>query len=271
MKLISFLKYLHAKYIQDEVPSLTAQTSYYLLLAFIPFLIFILTVIGNLNLPAENIYSYLSAILPKQTYILLASILNEILVSNPFNIFSILLTLFFASKGMKAVIIALNKAYGENENRSILHLWTISFIFTIIFAFILIFSLFALVFGKLIGKTLFTYLNLYYEFIIIWEYLRYIITIGLMIIIFTFIYRHAPNCKLYVKDVIIGAIFTTISWTFSSQFFAHYINNYNSSYTILYGSLGGIFLLLIWLYLTSTIIIIGGEINAYLYNMKNSK
>ena len=64
-----------------------------------------------------------------------------------------------------------------------------------------------------------------------------------------------------LKDSIPGAIFTTLGWLVTSTIFSYYVNNF-SRYTITYGSLGGIIILLIWLYISSIIIVLGGEINA---------
>lgn len=269
MNIKDFLITIYKKYYEDEVPSLAAQTSYFLILSFIPFIIYILTVISSLNLPEQNVYNYLSSILPQDTYDSIIGIVQEVLSRNEVSIFSILLTLYFASKGTKAIIIALNKAYNSNENRHFIIIILMSLLFTVIFAFVLALALVALVFGRQISEKIFETIHLGSQFIIIWEYLRHLFTILFMLTVFTFIYKHAPSRKLETSDVIIGSLFTTISWTVISVVFAYYMNNYNTSYTSLYGSLSGIFALLIWLYISSNIIILGGEINAYLTNTKN--
>lgn len=266
MNIKSFFAMIYKKYNDDEIPSLAAQTSFSLLLSFIPFLIYMLTVISNLNLPEENVYTYLQTFLPNNSYDAIKGIVDEILKKNDISFFSILLTIYFASKGTRSLIIALNKAYNEDENRNILVVFLMSFFFTIFFVFILTFALLSLVFGKQISEIIFNRIHLENYFIIIWDYLRHLLTMIFMIIIFTIIYKHAPNCKLKIKEVIPGSIFTTILWTTISFFFSYYINNFNTSYVSLYGSLSGIFILLIWLYISSIIIILGGEVNAYLKN-----
>jgi len=261
---------MYHEYEKDNLGYLSAQTSYFLLLSFIPFLIFLLTIIGSLNLPSDELYLYLNSILPAQSYTLVAGILSEILATSSVNMVSLMVTLYFATKGVLAIVVALNKAYCEQESRSTIHLLFLSFVFTLIFIFILVLTLFSLVFGKIIGEIVFNYFHLHTEFIILWEYLRYIITMLSMIVVFSFIYKQAPSCKekIKLKDILLGSAFTTLSWTLTSSAFAYYVNNYNSSYVSLYGSLGGIFALLVWLYISSTIIILGGEINSYLYKKK---
>ncbi|MPW27264.1 YihY family inner membrane protein [Alkalibaculum sp. M08DMB] len=271
MKFKLFLKYIYNEYTKSEFGSLSAQTSYFLLLSFIPFLIFFLTIIGNLNLPSDDIYHYLESILPTQSYTLISNILSEVLNTESVNLVSLFLTFFLASKGVRAIVLALNKAYIEDESRNIFYLWFISIIFTLIFSFILVMTLLLLVFGKLLGEIIFNNFAINFELVMLWNYIRYIVTVISMILVFSFIYKHAPNCKsckLTFKDIIIGSIFTTISWTVTSLVFAYYVNNFNTSYVSLYGSLGGVFALLVWLYMSSSIIILGGQINAYLYKFK---
>ena len=266
---MKLLKYMYTSYKENDFAYLSAQTSYFLLLSFIPFLVFIFTIVGNFDLPTEEIYTYLKSVLPSQSYTTVAFILSEVLSAEPINIMSLLFALYFASKGVRALIVALNKAYCEDECRKVFHLYSISLVFTLLFVLTLVLMLFSLVFGKVIGEMFFDFLGVHSDFNVIWVYIRYIITILFSIVTFSFIYKYAPSCtsyKLKFKDVIGGAVFTTISWTISSTLFAYYVNNYNNSYSALYGSLGGFFALLVWLYLSSTIIILGGEVNSYFFN-----
>lgn len=271
MKLL--LTTLFREYRQNELGLLSVQTAYFLLLSFIPFLIFLLTLIGSLQLPAQELYNYLKNILPEQTYLIVSKVLLEILETRSVNIMSLLFTLIFSTKGVRAIIKAINKAYCIQENRSIYRLWLLSFVFTMVLAFILILSLVTIVFGKSIGQIAFSYLNLQNEFLRLWEYFRYGISVLSLVMVFSFIYKYAPCCnrKLKITNVIVGSVFTTLCWTITSSLFSYYINHFNRSYMTLYGSLGGIFSLLIWLYMSSQIILIGGVINGYLFKNANIK
>jgi len=82
-----------------------------------------------------------------------------------------------------------------------------------------------------------------------------------MITIFALIYHYIPSRRLKWREVIPGAIFSTLGWIVVSFGFAFYVNNFGD-YSKVYGSIGAVIILLTWLYLTSVIIIIGGEINA---------
>ena len=96
-----------------------------------------------------------------------------------------------------------------------------------------------------------------------------------MVIIFALLYKFSPTPEegldIKLKDTIPGALFAAIGWIITSMIFSFYVNNFGN-YSKTYGSLGGIIILLIWLYIASIMIILGGEINgAYAYVKKNNE
>ena len=95
----------------------------------------------------------------------------------------------------------------------------------------------------------------------IWNILRYGVILFILTFIFAFIYKYAPSKKIRWRDVLPGAIFATIGWVVVSIGFSFYINNY-SNYSRFYGSLAAVFVLMIWLFLTSLIFMFGVEINS---------
>jgi len=92
-----------------------------------------------------------------------------------------------------------------------------------------------------------------------------------MIIIFALIYKYSPNIKdtdsISLKSTFPGAIFGSSSWIVLSLIFSYYVSNFGR-YSVTYGSLGGVIILLIWLFISSMVIILGGEINVALINLK---
>lgn len=124
-----------------------------------------------------------------------------------------------------------------------------------------------LVFGEVLGKKLFSMFGRADIFLYLWAYLRILIPLIYMILIFALLYKFSP-CTSKINEIPIsstfpGAVFTTLGWMITSIFFSYYVNNFGR-YAITYGSLVGIILLLIWLFISSLIIILGGEINATL-------
>ena len=91
-----------------------------------------------------------------------------------------------------------------------------------------------------------------------------------MVFIFAALYHFTPCRKLKWKDVMPGAIFTTIGWVVCSLLFSLYVNNFGS-YSMIYGSIGAVIILMTWLFLISEVLLIGGEINATLTLCSNCK
>ncbi len=124
--------------------------------------------------------------------------------------------------------------------------------------------LITLVFGELIGNAIFTYIGAINVFYRIWDRSRKIIALLFMVVIFALLYKYsiAPKERRYIRLVhtLPGAIFTTLGWILASTIFSYYVNNF-ANYSKTYGSLGGVIILLVWLYITSIMIVLGGEIN----------
>ncbi|MBS4536388.1 YihY/virulence factor BrkB family protein [Clostridium sp. D2Q-14] len=250
---------------QDEVPALGAQLTYYLILSFFPFLIFLITILSYTTFSSEDFIVRLSTILPKQSFDIVYDVIKEVVDNGSTSLlsFSIIGTLWSASNGVAAMIKGLNKSYNQNENRSFFKLRGYGILITIALSLGIILAFTLLVFGEVLGNYIFNALGLSYYFKIFWNIVRLIFPIFLLILVFILFYKFAPNKKLKIKDVFPGAIFSTFSWITISLVFSYYVNNF-SNYTKVYGSIGGIIILLIWLYISSIIVLIGGELNATL-------
>ena len=161
----------------------------------------------------------------------------------------------------------MNKSYNVKETRSFIKVFIISFIFTISI-FVLIFSsIILLVFGESIGYFIFNLIGLDKIFIYLWNILRYVVGVSTLVIIMINLYNYTPNKNIKTKDVIPGSIIATLAWFLISFFYSYYTNNY-SNYEVIYGSIGGIIVLITWLYLSSWSILIGLEVNVRLYFRK---
>jgi membrane protein len=119
------------------------------------------------------------------------------------------------------------------------------------------------VLGNIIGYKISAWLSLSVKFHFIWDFLRYFLTLIIMTFIFALLYKFTPCKRLTFWDVLPGSVFATIGWVLSSMGFTFYVDNF-ANYSRLYGSIGAVIALMVWLFLTSVIILIGGEINALL-------
>lgn len=263
-KTVQFLEDVYCRFEDDEVSALGAQMTYYIILAFFPFLIFLLTVIGLTPLSEEEVWSNLALVLPESSYILISDIIRQIFLerNDAFLSFGMVATIWASSNGVSAIIKGLNKAYDEPETRPFWKHKGLSIIFTIGIALVMIITFALLVFGHVLGEQLFKWLNAP-SFESVWGVVKLSIPIAAMLLTFLLLYRITPNRKLSFRSVLPGSVFSTLGWITISILFSFYVNNFGN-YSRSYGSIGGIIVLLIWLYLSSIIILIGGEINATL-------
>ena len=274
-KAIMFIDQLLYRIGDDEVLAIGAQLTYFLILSVFPFIIVFLNIISYTSLVRADVLLSITQYLPIEVGRLINGFALEIVQTSSQSLLSIaaIFGVWTASSGISAVMRGINKAYDTDRNRPFYKAKPLSMFFTIILLFSLTLVFLTLVFGEIIGNNIFSYFGLTDIFLGLWSILRILIPIVYLVFTFTIFYRYAPYTKnsnaVTFKNSFPGAIFTTIGWLITSTIFSYYVNNF-SRYTITYGSIGGIIILLIWLYLSSIIIVLGGEINATIKFFKDN-
>ncbi|WP_300382214.1 YihY/virulence factor BrkB family protein [Clostridium sp.] len=260
-KIIFFI----VKISNDDIFALASQLAYYLILSFFPLIISIITLVGFSNLNSEEVLISLSTLVPDSVYVLIDKTIIEIVDTQNVGLLgaSIAITVWSASSGFRAVIKGVNKAYNIKEHRSYIKRAVVAIFFTLALTIIIALTLSALVFGKVIGDYITTILPFEHIISVVWNITRYGIVLFMMILVFAGIYRYTPAKKIPWKEVVPGSIFSSLGWVIVSLAFSYYINSI-ANYSRLYGSLGAVFILMTWLYLTSIILILGAEINSVL-------
>ena len=273
LKPVIFLDQLIFRIQDDGVFASGTQLAYFLILSMFPFIIVFLNVLSYTPLVREDVLGGLIMYLPFETQKLIEGFVSEITLSSGQGLLSIaaILGLWTASSGLKAVIRAINRAYDYVESRSFIKLKLISLLFTLALLILLMLVFLTLVFGEVLGNRLFSLFGRADLFIQLWAYFRIIIPLVYMVLIFALLYKFSP-CTSKINEIPLattlpGAIFASLGWMLISISFSYYVNNFGR-YAITYGSLVGIILLLIWLYISSIIIILGGEINATIEHFK---
>lgn len=266
---MNFLKQLISRFKNHQVPDLAALLSFYFLLALFPFLIFTFSLLAYLPISTADLLLLIGQYAPIELMHLIEENLRSVLDVKRGGLlsFSIIATLWSASNGSYAIIRALNRAYDVEENRSFIKARLVSFILTFAMIFAIVVALMLPVFGKAIGLFMFSYVGLSETFLMLWNVLRWLISFGVIVTVFAFLYYFSPNKKIGSEEVWIGAIFATIGWQMVSLAFSFYVNNFGD-YTATYGSIGGIIVLMLWLFLSGMILILGGEINATIKHLK---
>ena len=271
-KKVSFIIGLIKKIFKDDIIGNGAQLAYFLMLAFIPFLIFLITLIGKSRISSDDLLMFLSTIMPKTSFELIKTTIGTIIDTQRSDVMwgSIILAIWVSSSGFGAVIKGLNMSYDVQETRSYILRKFLSIVYTLLLAWTIAMTLLLFVFGGVIEK--FIILKLHHQFLIkiFWYAGRYSIILIVMFIIFLFLYNVTPCKRLGWKEVMPGAIFTTIGWIVTSLIFTFYVNNFNN-YARIYGGLSAVFAIMIWLFISSLTLLVGGELNAYIIEYKKQK
>ena len=271
-KKVSFIIGLIKKIFKDDIIGNGAQLAYFLMLAFIPFLIFLITLIGKSRISSDDLLMFLSTIMPKTSFELIKTTIGTIIDTQRSDVMwgSIILAIWVSSSGFGAVIKGLNMSYDVQETRSYILRKFLSIVYTLLLAWTIAMTLLLFVFGGVIEK--FIILKLHHQFLIniFWYAGRYSIILIVMFIIFLFLYNVTPCKRLGWKEVMPGAIFTTIGWIVTSLIFTFYVNNFNT-YARIYGGLSAVFAIMIWLFISSLTLLVGGELNAYIIEYKKKK
>lgn len=266
-----FTEQLYCRFQDDDVSALGAQMTFYLILAFFPFLIFLLTIVSFTPVTSEQILGNIQHFLADDSYEMIENFVNDTLVtgsSTTLLSFGMFGTIWASSNGLMGILKGLNKAYDVEENRPFWKARGLAILFTFALILVIILSFVLLIFGRGIGQLLFEFLRFPDHFDAIWGFVKYSIPFTSMFLVFLFIYKIIPNRKLTIREVFPGAVFATLGWILTSALFAFYVNNFGN-YSQVYGSIGGIIVLLLWLFISSLIILLGGEINAVLSYLRD--
>ncbi len=269
-KSIQFSKKLIKEIKEDRVTGLAAEQAYYYLLALFPLLILLLSILPYLNIDIHTALDTIKNFMPAETMEVIEKNIINILSERNGGLltFGFLGTIWSASNGMNAFIHSMNIAYDVDETRNFIKARFISIILTLglVVAFIVMLGL--PVFGKVIIELLQQIIPIPEETQILFSLLRWGIAVVVISFVLAFLYRFAPNKSFPIKHVIPGAVTATVLWLGISLGFSFYVSNF-ANYSSTYGSLGGVIILMLWLYLSGLIFVIGGEINAILHRQNS--
>lgn len=269
---LKLLKDIFFRSLEDDIMGVGAQMSYYVILAFFPFLIFVIALLSYTRISEEEVLKNLIAYLPPDVYAVVVNVVLETVRSTSSTIlsFGALATLWVASNGAEVLMLGINKAYDLTETRPYWKIKLLSIGFTLGLALVYMFSLIMVVFGGLIAKKIFNFFHISDFLVHLWDVGRYMVPFTTILSIFMIMYHYMPVKRIGFKKILPGAIFSTLGWILISHIFSVYINHFGS-YTKTYGSLGSIIVLLLWLYWCGIMIMLGAELIASLYYYRAQK
>src|SRR5467141_1834248 len=238
---------------KDEVVDRAAGLAYYFLFALFPALLFLTALIGLLPIPhlLDRLMEYVSRALPPDAASVTQKTLREIVGGAHGGLLSIgvLGALWAASNGMSSIITALNAVYDVPETRPFWKRKALALGLTLLF------------FGPKFGETVASWVGLGGLFTVMWNVVSIPVVVVLVTIGVTVVYYLAPDAKQKFRWVTPGATLAVLLWLAMSYALRLYVSHF-ADYNATYGSIGGVILLMLWLYLGGAALLLGAEVNA---------
>ncbi len=260
---------------EGEIFQRAAAISYSFFMALFPGLIAAFTLIPYIPINdfQERLMTIIEKAIPDATDDSVIEVINSIVNIPHTGALSIgfFLALFFFTNGFKSIIIAFNSSILIKEDRSFLSLQWVSFIMTFVFSISTIIAIVAIIISEVVLKFLVEYSfmqegALYYLLLIG----NWLVFVFMILFIVAFLYYIAPKVRPKFKLISPGSIVTTVVIILFIFGFNIYLNNFNK-YNILYGSIGTLLIILLWIYVNAFILLLGFEINSSVITAKKDK
>ncbi|QHV93760.1 YihY/virulence factor BrkB family protein [Spirosoma endbachense] len=270
-----FLKKMGDKITENDTSERAASVSYSLILSVFPTVIFLFTLIPYIPVPnlEEQIMGFLKEVLPGDTFSSVETTIRDI-ISRPRGgvlSFGFLLALYSATSGVVALMNAFNSSNETQDRRGFFQVRAVAIGLTFILAVALILAIIVLIVGGVVSDYLlhFGILN-NLIFINLLALGRYLLVFAVFVAAVSVIYHFGPDVRMKWAFVTPGSVTASVLIVLTTLGFSYYVSNF-SSYNKVYGSIGTLIALMIWINLISLLLIIGFEMNVALYDLEGER
>jgi len=260
---------LSVRLAQDRVAEWAAQFSFYLMLALFPLLALVTTLASRIALVNLDVMSQLSTVLPAAAFEVVQGAVHDMTVSQKPGVLPVtmFIALWAASSGVFALSKGLNMAHRTKETRKPWVVRGLCLLFTALIVVSIFTEILMIVFGDYILERGAALLQISVPLLTLGRVLRIVVPIGVVFITLGLMYWLIPAHRLRFRHVLPGALFATFSWMGISWLFSIYVARF-ANYSRFYGSLGGVIILMIWIFLSSLTLLMGSEVNALLEHLR---
>lgn len=258
-------KSVYTKIDEHDCNAYAAAMAYYFLFALFPFVLFLTTLIGYFPVPDLMQYILESAkrFLPEQAFGLVDQYVRSLFAKKSGGLLSlgVALALWASSSAITSIMDIMNRLYEVKEGRPFWKVRLTAIVLVLGLSVTFLLALTLLMFGTKIGSMLADSFDQGYLFQIGWDILLVPAILFLLVFALAVIYFFTPDVEQDWKWISPGAVVAIPSWILASLAFSYYINNFGS-YDKTYGSIGAVIVLILWLYISGFIILIGAVINS---------
>jgi membrane protein len=266
--LVDFFKLTYKEVQEDHVMAFAGNLTYKGLFAIFPFFTFLLSLLGIFNATdlVNTMIDNLSGVAPQTATEFIEGQLLSITESQAESAFtfgaiiSILLALWGVSGAFRSVMEAMNVMYAVEEDRPFWKVYGLSIFMSLATVVLLLGALVLVVFGKSIGVTVADLVGLGSVFATLWSILQWPIVACVVLFAFSLIYYFAPAAKQRFRWISPGSLLAFVFWLIFSLLFSLYASTLGT-YNDTYGSLAGVIILMLYVYYSALIMLVGAEMN----------
>jgi membrane protein len=256
---------------EDRIPSIAAETAYYFFFSLFPLLLFLtplLGLVGNGQQLMESMLGRLSSTMPADTLALLRRVLEEIITANGnAGIMSIgaLLAAWSGSNIFGSLMDALNIAYDVSETRPWWKKQLLRIGALCIAGGIMLLATGIFLDGERVTRWVATLFGFGESGAAAWNVLQVVLALCLLDATCVALYKLLPNVQQRWLHVIVASTITTLLWLCATLVFRFYVQHFGS-YNKTYGTIGGVIVLLTWMYYSMFVLLVGGELASELHH-----
>lgn len=268
---VFFVKGLSKGYITSRASAI----SFNFFTAIFPLLIFFFTLIPFIPISnfQQSLLDLIRDFLPDEAYSAVQGTIEDIVTRPHGGLLSLgfILSLYFGTNGINSLMVAFNNTFHTIETRSAIKQRIVSVFLVVIITFLLILSIGMITFGTwlltIILPAQLTRSPVFFTAILA---LKWLIILGTVFFAISFIYYSVPAKRRHFRFISAGSSLATFLIIATTLGFNFYVDNF-SRYNVLYGSIGTLLIILLWIWLNSLSLLIGFELNASIYNVKKGR
>ena len=247
----------------DHVGAYATQAAYFLILSFIPCILFLTTLVRYTPITYNMVRDAIVAFVPENIQSFVLGIVVDVYKRSTAIVpISALVALWSAGKGMQSLINGLNTIYHVKETRN----WLITRIYAVFYTFSLVVALIICLLMLVLGNRIQELAAMYVPFVgkVLGRILgaRTELVFAVLFLVFLLLYKVLPNRKATLKSQVPGALIIAVAWSIFSYGFSLYFEIF-PGFSNMYGNLTTIIMVMIWLYFCMNLFLYGAEINAY--------
>lgn len=269
---VKFIREMATIYFEKNVGRSAAELAYFLILTFFPILICVNAFIGVLNINPESVLRGLQPFLPPSLLGVVAEYLNYITVNESAGLLAagIFMTLFFASGAVRSLMNVMDDIFERKGYGGLLQV-AVSVVFSLLLLITIYVSIVVVLTGNWFFHLLERYLPLrFWDVTWDWQWIRFLLLFGMVFLMVVVVYLMAAPPGKPRAPVFLGALLASVALVAASAIFSFFIGM-SSRYSLIYGSLTSVIILLLWLYLCGNVLILGNVFNCVRYQRKKNK